>query len=332
MTSSALLVEDWRGDFVENSHHGHAVICDEKGEIVQAWGNPDQIILPRSSCKMIQALPLLECGAADDRGLTSEHLALACASHIGADMHTTRVANWLADLNLSEKDLRCGPQIPIDRETREDLIRNNDQPCQLHNACSGKHAGFLTLTQHLKAGSDYNDLDHPLQKAIRSTFEEVTGQESPGYGIDGCSAPNFATTVHGLARAMAGFAAASDGGNRRDRASVRLREAMIAHPEMVRGEYGADAELAHAADGRAAIKHGADGVYTVILPEQKMGVALKISDGNKEASECAIAAILVRLDVIHIDHPAIQRRLNAPILSRLGLHAGNIRPAPGLLT
>ncbi len=77
MNQAVPMVEVWRGEFLESLHRGHAVVCDEKGAIVQSWGDPGKVILPRSSCKMLQALPLIESGAADAFGLTTEQLALA---------------------------------------------------------------------------------------------------------------------------------------------------------------------------------------------------------------------------------------------------------------
>jgi L-asparaginase II len=167
------LMEVWRGGLLECVHEGHAVICDAKG-IVAAWGNPDAVIYPRSSAKMLQALPLIETGAADARGLSQAHLALACASHRGAHVHVDMAGRWIADLGLSEADLRCGAHEPGDLTERDRLIRAGEKPCQLHNNCSGKHSGFLTVTQHLKAGPEYIEIDHPLQKAIRAATEEVT--------------------------------------------------------------------------------------------------------------------------------------------------------------
>ncbi|HLS59291.1 MAG TPA: asparaginase, partial [Paracoccaceae bacterium] len=114
------LVEFVRGPFVECVHLGHAVVADSNG-IVAAWGDPDAVILPRSSCKMLQALPLVESGAADAAGLGAEELALACASHQGAAVHVERVGRWLAGLGMGEDDLRCGPQVPDDREERARL-------------------------------------------------------------------------------------------------------------------------------------------------------------------------------------------------------------------
>jgi len=321
------MVEQWRGGRLECRHVGHAVIVDAKGGIVESWGDPGAVIYPRSSCKMVQALPMVESGVADAAGLTTEQLALSCASHRGAEIHTARVGRWLADLGLGESALRCGSHWPGDIPERDRLIIAGETPCQIHNNCSGKHAGFLTFTKHLGAGPEYVDPDHPIQRAIRQAFEEVTGEESPGYGIDGCSAPNFATSVLGLGRAMARYAGA-EGGDARSDAMIRLREAMMKHPELVAGEGEADTELMRAAAGKAAIKGGADGVHIAILPEHGLGIALKIMDGSDKAREAAIASLLVRLGVIEAGHPAVLRRLQPEMRNWRGLVTGGLRISP----
>ncbi|MBM1308739.1 asparaginase [Sulfitobacter mediterraneus] len=326
MTNPAPFAEIWRGPFLESVHSGHAVICDGTGQIVDAWGNPEAVILPRSSSKMIQALPLITSGAADKAGLTAEQLALSCASHQGAAIHTDRVAVWLETLGLSDDDFRCGPQEPSDTPAREALIRAHEKPCQIHNNCSGKHSGFLTLNQHLGGGADYVDPDHPIQRACLEAFETVTQETSPGYGIDGCSAPNYASTLHGMARAMAHFANAAEGS-----AEARLHQAMRLHPELVAGEGRACTELMRAMDGKVALKTGAEGFFIAILPEQKLGIALKAACGTTRAAECAIAALLVRLGVLDANHPATLKRLNAPIKNWRGIKTGVLKPAAGLI-
>ena len=323
------MIELWRGGLLESVHAGYAVICDESGEIVEAWGEPETVIFPRSSCKMIQALPLLESGAAEAFGLTDAQLALACASHSGARIHTEPVARWLSEIGLTEADLRCGAHMPQDAGARRDLVCSDAEPCQLHNNCSGKHAGFLTLTKHMGAGPEYVEIDHPLQVAIRGAFEEVTGVTSPGHGIDGCSAPNFATTVHGLARSMAYFAGADPDGSTRQRAAARLTRAMGAYPELVAGEGRACTELMRAMGGRMAVKTGAEAVYVAILPELKRGVALKILDGGTRASEAAITALLVRLGALSPTDPVVAKYLTAPLKSWRGLVAGEMRLSAG---
>jgi len=326
MTKPAPFAEIWRGPFLESVHSGHAVICDETGQIVQAWGDPGLVVLPRSSSKMIQALPLITSGAADAFGLTTEQLALCCASHQGAAIHTERVHDWVKTLGLSDAAFRCGPQEPSDVEAREGLIRAHEKPCQMHNNCSGKHAGFLTLTKHLGAGPEYVDPAHPLQIACLSAFEEATQETSPGFGIDGCSAPNFACTLHGMARAMAHFAAAPEGS-----AQARLHQAMRLHPDLVAGEGRACTELMHAMKGKVALKTGAEGFFIAILPKRKLGIALKAACGTTRAAECAITALLVGLGVLDADHPATLKRMNAPITNWRGIKTGTLKPADALL-
>lgn len=331
MTGPVALTEIWRGDRVESLHLGHAVICAPGGAVVERWGDPEVVTYPRSSAKMIQALPLVESGAADAAGLSTEQLALACASHNGAHIHTERVEAWLAGLGLNDGDLRCGAHMPHDQEAAAELICAQAAPHQVHNNCSGKHAGFLTLNQYLGGGPDYVEIDHPVQRAVREAWEEVTGEPVHGWAVDGCSAPNFATSLHGLARGMAYFAAARESGaSPRERAAARLVAAMAAHPDLVAGEGRACTALMRAMDG-VVVKTGAEGVYIAILPEQELGIALKIADGATRASEATIAALLVRLGVLERDHPATRAYLDAPIVNWRGITTGHIRPAPGLL-
>lgn len=330
MTKAVPMTEIWRGSLLECLHLGHAVICDDTGQIVQSWGDPEALIFPRSSSKMIQALPLVSSGAADKFGLTSEHLALASASHNSAAIHTDRVQAWLERLGLTDDALRCGSHDPKDRPAFEAMIRADETPCQYHNNCSGKHCGFLTVAQHMGAGPDYIDIDHPVQQAALGAFDEVTDLTSPTYGIDGCSAPNPATTVHGLARAMSWFASAHDRTDRQSNAAVRLREAMMLHPDLVAGEGRACTALMRAMGGRVAVKTGAEAVYVAIIPEKRLGVALKITDGATRASQCAITAILVGLGVLDASHPAAKAYVNAPIRNCRGVDAAIIRPSPEL--
>ena len=330
MTTDAELIEVWRGDILESRHRGHVAICGPGGELIDGWGDPDAVILPRSSCKMIQALPLIESGAADFRGLTERHLALSCASHEGAHLHTDFASAWLGDLGLSDNDLICGPQPPRDKAAKFELIRAHQKPGRVHNNCSGKHVGFLTLAKHLGASLDYVALDNPVQLGCRAAIEELSDVPVAGFGIDGCSAPNFSTTVRGLARAMAYFAEAGSRSGARSKAAVRLRDAMIAHPDLVAGEGHAVTELMRACDGRAAVKNGADGVFTAILPKRGIGVALKITDGADRGSNSLIAALLVRLGVLDSAHPTAVKYMTGPVTNWAGDAVGRLQPVAGI--
>ena len=320
------LVELWRGARLESLHRGHIAIWRHGTGLIGGWGDADAMIYPRSSSKMIQALPLVESGAAAAQGLSREQLALACASHNGAAIHTERVTRWLADLGSDEAALRCGTQEPSDIEARDALIRAGARPDQRHNNCSGKHCGFLALSRHLGGGPEYLELDHPVQRAIRETWDALTDRPADaGYGIDGCSAPNFVTPLAGLAKAMAAFAAADADGGVRQGAMVQLRTAMMAHPDLVAGEGQACTRLMRAAAGRAAVKTGAEAVFVGIVPEQHIGIALKISDGGTRAAEAAIAAILVSLGVLQADDPVALAYTANTLPNRRGIPTGSTR-------
>ncbi|MDT0681301.1 asparaginase [Roseicyclus sp. F158] len=316
-----------RGPFDESVHEGRVAVWRHEDGLVEAWGDPARTVLPRSSVKMIQALPLIESGAAEAAGLEARHLALACASHQGAPAHTALVREWLGAEGLAEADMRCGAHWPQDRATSNALVRSDGRPDQTHNNCSGKHAGFLTLNRRLGGGTEYVEPDHPVQRAVRAAFEEVTEEDSPGYGIDGCSAPNFAASLEGIARAMAGFAAAADGAGSgaRAEAQARLVHAMMAHPLLVAGEGRCCTELMKAAKGRAAVKTGAEGVFVAIIPEKRLGIALKVEDGATRAAEALIAALLVRYGILDAADPAARNRM-APVMTNWrGIETGTTR-------
>ncbi|MFN2306264.1 MAG: asparaginase [Paracoccaceae bacterium] len=330
MPAAEPLVEIWRGDLLESLHLGHAVIADETGQIVESWGDPAAIVYPRSSAKMLQALPLLESGAARAHELTDEQLALACASHQGAAIHTDRVDRWLTELGLTQDAFRCGPQAPRDKDALHAMIRAGDTPCRIHNNCSGKHAGFLTLNRHLGGDDDYHAVDHPVQKAGRAAMEDLVREESAGWGIDGCSAPNFAFSIAGMAGAMGRMAAMHGQSGTRPEAVTRLVDATMGYPELVAGEGRACTNLMRACKGKASLKTGAEGYFIAILPERKMGIALKCADGSTRAAECMIASLLVRLGVLDKDDPAAKQYRNPAILNFAGLHTGEIRPAAAI--
>lgn len=330
MTHPVAMVEIWRGGFLESQHMGHAVVCNADGEVLEAWGDPEKVILPRSSCKMLQALPLIESGASEAYGLGSEHLALACASHQGAAIHRTRVTNWLDHIGLDDSAFRCGPQKPSDTDEYHQLILAGETPCQYHNNCSGKHSGFLTLAKHLGAGPEYVDPDHPVQLAVREAFEDMTGMTSPGFGIDGCSAPNFATKLSAFGTSLARMTRWDD--SARGKAAKSLVEAMMLHPELVAGEGRACTNLMRAMNGRAAIKTGAEAVFAAMLPEKGLGIAVKIADGSTRAAEAAITGLLVRYDALDGNHQMAQKYITGPIKNWRGTITGEMKLAPTFIS
>jgi L-asparaginase II len=329
--ANPVLVEITRGDLVESVHRGSIVIADAKGNIRFALGDLKTPIYPRSSLKPIQALPLLESGAAEAFGLGDEEIALACASHSGEPMHTTRVASWLARIGCVEQDLACGAHPSRYEPIAEDMIRRGETPTRIHNNCSGKHSGFLSVARHWDiATHGYENHDHPVQCAIAKALAELTGIESEfPWGIDGCAAPNFAVPLDAQARAFASFASPDALSPERASACRRIVRAMMAYPELVSGTGRSCAILMRSAKGRAAVKIGAEGFYAGMLPELGLGIVLKIDDGTSRAAETAMAAIMDKLGVLGGDKEA-REILRAPITNTRGTPVGERRAAPAL--
>ena len=322
---SQIMCEIWRGSYLESVHTGMAVICDKDGEISHQWGNPNALILPRSSAKMMQAIPLIISGAEKKFSIGEDLLALACASHNAAEIHLSRVLGWLSHLGFSETDLRCGPQPSKDPYVKKQMLEKGQSPCQIHNNCSGKHAGFLSVSRHLNAGPEYTDPDHPVQLMVMDVFQELTQNKVDGITIDGCSAPNPAIPLYSLAKAMSWFATAHNRDDKLSKAALKLRNAMVNYPELVAGKLRACTNLMKACEKKAILKTGAEGVFVAILPELEKGIALKILDGGTRASECAIASLLIQLGVLNPNHPTALAYTHAPILNWRKIQTGMMK-------
>jgi L-asparaginase II len=326
--ANPILVEVTRGDLVESVHRGAVAIADASGALRFSLGEVESPIYPRSSLKPIQALPLVESGAADAFGLGEEELALACASHSGEPMHTERVAAWLERIGCRESDLACGPQAVRYEPVGEAMVKRGEKPTRIHNNCSGKHTGFLTVARHWNIATDgYERHGHPVQQAVAKALGELSGLGGDlPWGVDGCTAPNFALPLAAFARALAKLADPSSLAAPRASAARRLVAAMIAHPELVAGTGRSDTILIRAAHGRVATKAGAEAYYAAIVPDSGLGIALKIDDGAGRGGETAMAAILETLGLTRGDEAA-HDLAQAPILNTADRIAGERRPA-----
>lgn len=307
--ANPILVELTRGELVESVHRGAVAIADANGASVFVLGDVEAPIYPRSSLKPIQALPLAESGAA----VSEEEIALACASHSGEPMHTVPIAAWLKRIGCGEDDLACGAHPPRYEPVWEEMVQRGEKPGRIHNNCSGKHTGFLALARHWNiATAGYEHHDHPVQVAVKKALSDLSGIADFPWGIDGCTAPNFALPLSGFARALARLP-------ERD-AGKRIVRAMIAHPELVSGTGRWCAKLMRAMNG-VAVKAGAEGFYAAIIPERKLGIALKIDDGAGRAAETAIAAVLAKLGLLPREFAYV------PVLNTRDAIVGEKRPS-----
>lgn len=329
--ANPILVEVTRGPLVESIHRGSVAIARADGSLLLSLGDMDTPYYPRSSLKPIQALPLLESGAADAFELGDAEIALACASHSGEPMHTSRVAAWLKKIGCTENDLACGPHSVRYEPVWTEMVRKGERPTRLHNNCSGKHTGFLSVARHWGIAIDgYEQHDHPVQRAVAKALAELTGiQTELPWGVDGCAAPNFALPLPAFAMALAKLADPSGLPAPRAESVRRIVRAMTAHPDLVAGTGRSDTILMRASRGRVATKAGAEAYYAAIVPEAGLGIALKIDDGAGRAAETAIAVILDKLGLLG-DDPDAHELTRAPVLNTRGAVVGERRPAPAL--
>jgi len=329
------LVDVTRGSVTESLHRGTIAIVDGAGKLVCGIGSTDAPVFPRSAIKALQALPLVESGAADALDLTDAELALACASHSGEEVHANSARVMLMKAGLTESDLECGPQWPQRMEDAAKLILADETPCGLHNNCSGKHAGFLGLAKVLGVETrGYADAGHPVQREVKLVMEQMTGDtlSEDVCGTDGCSIPTYATPLQNFARAFAALGTGEGLEPLRAEAARRIYDACINEPYMVAGTDRFCTRVMDTFRGRVLVKTGAEGVYCGSIPELGFGIALKCDDGATRAAEVMMATVLEALLELNEDEAGLLDGLiNPPILTRRGIQAGHIRPRQDFL-
>ena len=324
-----ILVEVTRTPLSESVHRGAAVVVAADGRVIAAWGDVDRPVFPRSAIKFIQALPLIESGAADAFGVSDAELALACASHSAEPRHVAIVRDWLERIGLSEDDLHCGPHTPMDPDAAEAMFRAGIIPTRAFNNCSGKHTGFLTLAKHLDADTrGYARPPHIVQQQTIAALSELSEVQSDSFAIanDGCGAANYALPLQALARAFAKLSDPRQLSPARAAAVARLQAAILADPFLIAGTGRSCTQLIQAAKGQAWVKIGAEGVYIACLPTQRLGIAVKIADGGMRAATIAIAALLNRFGALPDRTLMVQ-----PIVNTRSEIVGHMRPANGWL-
>jgi L-asparaginase II len=333
--SPTLLVEVTRGDTVESRHGGAVAVADADGRILFQAGDAETPVFPRSAIKPLQALPLIESGAADAFGVDEIELALACASHSGELAHVTPVGSWLGRMGLDATALGCGTHWPSNEEAARALARTGAQPSALHNNCSGKHTGMLCACLH--RGDDlatYLEFEHPAQRGWIDLLGEFADLDPSklSRAVDGCSIPTLALPTTSLARAFARFAAPRAFDARRQASVARVQRAMAAAPFFVAGSDRFCTLAMEATDGALLVKTGAEGVFIGAVPKEGLGFAVKISDGATRASQIALVALGRRaLGDDHKISRALEPLATAKIETRKGAQVGIVRAAGALV-
>ena len=300
-SSNPPLCDVYRKDIVESRHRGSVLVVDADGREVLSLGDTERAIYPRSAIKFFQAVPLVESGAADHFGLDQRELSFACASHDGEAFHVEAADAWLQRLGLSESDLENGPALPANAQALATLYGNGQTPNRMHQNCSGKHCGMLTVSRHLDAPvAGYSGHDHPSQAAWMSVLSEFAGLDvsSLPWERDGCGLPAICMPMPALALACARFSNADSLPEVRAASVGRIRDALAAYPLMMAGSERCCSAVIAQTGGRVLVKTGAEGVFTGFIPEHGLGLVIKIDDGASRASEVALGAALRRIDAI----------------------------------
>ena len=330
------LVEVKRGSITESRHRGHIVVVEPNGSRVASAGAFETVTFLRSSAKPFQTIPLLVSGAADRFDFTDREVALACASHNGEPVHTEIVASMLRKIGLGTEALRCGVHEPYGEEAARLLRERGEQPNELHNNCSGKHAGMLAVAIHLGASiENYESPENPVQKAIADVIAQFCGVPvtDMAVGIDGCAAPIFGITMKAMALAYARLVSPPEDFDKTTRdACERIVRVMSTYPELIGGTSNRlDTEIMRAAPGRVISKVGAEGVYTAgVVPSEEwpngLGIALKIEDGDdKRARPTVVVESLRQLGVLRDESlEAVAKYAFFPVRNRRGDLVGEI--------
>ena len=331
MEANPILAEAIRGNWVENRHRGAYVIVDADGQIIASAGDIERPVFPRSAIKSMQALPIFARNAEGRFHHTEEELALACASHHGEDVHVATANALLTRIGLSAADLECGAHAPTNAAAREALRAAGAEPSPLHNNCSGKHSGMLSVALAMGVPTrGYVAREHDVQKAVRGAVEAVIGESltEGKCGTDGCSIPTFAAPLRAFAY---GFARMSTGKGLSDElagAARRLFDAATTHPHLVAGTGHPDTLLMQAFKGRLMQKGGAEGVQCGAIRDKGWGYALKCDDGNMAASHAMLAGVLLKFaDPDAVQSALIETLAHQPIKNVRGVEVGEMRTA-----
>jgi L-asparaginase II len=283
-SAGEILAEITRSGVVESVHTGHLVMLNSDGSVHLTKGDPTQLTYPRSTIKSIQTSAMIRSGLK----LESRLVALVSASHSGAAMHQEGALEILATVGLGEKDLQNAKDKPLGQEERRAWA--NQEPTRLAMNCSGKHSGMLATC--VAAGwptANYLDPAHPLQVAIKKELENLAGEEVSLTSADGCGAPLFLFSLHGLARAMRAITISTDPIHQ------SVVQACRDFPEMVAGEKRLTTRLMREVPG-LFMKEGAEGVEVATLADGR-SIVFKVSDGSERPFETLMVAALAEFGI-----------------------------------
>jgi L-asparaginase II len=310
MTASVPLARVVRSGHQESVHAGDVAVCDAGGRVVAFAGDPHRPLYSRSCMKPLQASVSLAAMGHDAADLSDRQAAVMCASHNGEPIHVETARSLLELGGLTEDDLRCPPDFPLDQES---AVAAGERRRITHN-CSGKHSGKLLACARARWDTTtYLDPEHPLQQRILAGVRVGTGVDDPPLGVDGCGAPVHFVTLAAMATLYARLARPERLGDL-EPAARRAVGAMLAEPYLVAGRNRLGTALMEAT-GDTIEKGGAEGLSCSASLPAGLGIAIKAADGFHRALPPAMLAVLRQLDLVtDATVEGLQRFAHPPVL------------------
>jgi L-asparaginase II len=294
-----ILVRQIRNGIEESVHRGDIVEVDVDGRLLSGVGDPERLVTLRSCVKPFGVVALIEAGGIEAFDLEPAEIAIMASSHSGEDLHVRTIQAMYRRAGATQSLIATGIEgMPLDTLTAARLARDGEKPGPIRHMCSGQHSVSILLSR-LKGWdpTDYWLEGHPSQVAYRSAVARAfaTTPDRLRTAIDGCGVLTYAFPLREVARAYAFLADPSAVKKSDPRAPVGtaltiVRDAMMAHPEMIGGTRDRlDTSLMKALPGRIASKSGMEALRGVaILPGPRAsgtdwratGMAVKIEDGD----------------------------------------------------
>ena len=233
------------------------------------------------------------------------------------------IKSWLIELKLDEEDLTLGPAWPLGTKRKDYILRHEGRKSKIYHNCSGKHCGQLSICVHQKFKTlNYQDPKHPVQKLFIENLEKLAETKIKHLGIDGCGLPAPSLPLARFAYALTKFADPSKLEGIEQKAVKKIFDSCVKYPILFGGSESVNSILTKSSNKKILVKNGADGVFSAIIPEEKVSIVVKIKDGNMKAAEVAIAGLLKELKFL--DNDEVKKLINQRILNSAGLKTGNI--------
>ena len=298
---SSLKTLMFRNSLVESHHVIKCYVGSLNGDTIFSTENSADLIYPRSSIKIFQGIPFSNSKAIDFYKLNKKQIALSCSSHNAESFHIKELDSWLKKTNLTSSHLKCGIHNPLDKKSSEKLFLCGKKPYQIHNNCAGKHLAMLSSCLMNKLPiKNYLDFDHPHQKSIRDVFSIFTENNIPkkNYGIDGCSAPQYAFKIEDLAQGLCNLLKSYNGKFDYAENVKLIINSVIMNPLFIGGSKNLDSNLMKISNKKIFCKGGAEGVFLFIHLKKGIFGVLKVIDGNERVLPSAVCALFEKLQVI----------------------------------